>query len=368
MDFIKIKISQTIYWKEGIFRVFNSYMTVNDKDWSKAREENGDKNLVYEMGFSLITKKEGKEGKICSKVWIESSTKKALFEINKVDVIGASQYKVEGFMYLPSSIEPKEVDHIQTVFLNPEGKIIIPKGYINSEYSVVKTDELFKKQLPVITQIEAEEFIVDLFVEGSRKTAEEIIEKEPVITSFADLENIDDEELEEEDTRRGIKYNRIPEAVTFEKYYFKDGNRDYDSELEYVNKIDYFHNRIHPNILQDLKEEDMLLKFLDEKGFELGQDSKKDNARVGTMKARQSFEEYIKNNKSLEEEFGQEDEEDLFENIESLPKEVQKVLNKYGKKSNLKHNDLEKFLDELKPLGYTFEYGLDLSPYNLRKI
>jgi hypothetical protein len=58
---------------------------------------------------------------------------------------------------------------------------------------------------------------------------------------------------------------------------------------------------------------------------------------------------------------------DLFEHPEKLPKQVQAVLNKYSEDDNT-YESLGKMLSEMKPLGYTFEYGLDAVPYDLKKI
>lgn len=60
------------------------------------------------------------------------------------------------------------------------------------------------------------------------------------------------------------------------------------------------------------------------------------------------------------------EEEDLFENPESLPAEVQEVLNRYATEDETYEN-AEALLSELQPLGYTFEYGLDAIPYGLKK-
>ncbi len=58
---------------------------------------------------------------------------------------------------------------------------------------------------------------------------------------------------------------------------------------------------------------------------------------------------------------------DLFEHVEQLPKEVQEVLNKYAQEDNT-YESCASLLSELKPLGYTFQYGLDTEPFSLRKI
>lgn len=57
---------------------------------------------------------------------------------------------------------------------------------------------------------------------------------------------------------------------------------------------------------------------------------------------------------------------DLFEETEFLPIEVQIILNKYSMRDNTYEN-CESMLKEMKELGYTFEYGLDAIPFNLKK-
>lgn len=57
---------------------------------------------------------------------------------------------------------------------------------------------------------------------------------------------------------------------------------------------------------------------------------------------------------------------DLFEDIDSLPENVQAVLAKYSG-ADESYTNAEAMLAELEPLGYTFEYGLDALPFNLRK-
>jgi hypothetical protein len=57
---------------------------------------------------------------------------------------------------------------------------------------------------------------------------------------------------------------------------------------------------------------------------------------------------------------------DLFDHPELIPQSVQDVLEKYG--SDLSYIDLENMLKEVEALGYTFEYYLDATPYNLQKI
>lgn len=57
----------------------------------------------------------------------------------------------------------------------------------------------------------------------------------------------------------------------------------------------------------------------------------------------------------------------LFEHYETLPQEVQDILNRYSDEDN-DYVILERMKSELESLGYTFDYGLDASPFNLRKM
>jgi hypothetical protein len=59
--------------------------------------------------------------------------------------------------------------------------------------------------------------------------------------------------------------------------------------------------------------------------------------------------------------------EDLFQTPELIPDEVQAVLSTFDEETDPYH-ELDRILDELEPLGYTFSYYLDADPYWLRKI
>ena len=61
---------------------------------------------------------------------------------------------------------------------------------------------------------------------------------------------------------------------------------------------------------------------------------------------------------------------DLFDNLESLPKNVREIVEFHGDiiGNNATYENCENFLNELIPLGYTFDYYLDATPYNLRQI
>lgn len=60
---------------------------------------------------------------------------------------------------------------------------------------------------------------------------------------------------------------------------------------------------------------------------------------------------------------------DLFEDYDEIPENVQNILDKNSEAfEDGDYRKLEKALKELKKIGYTFEYGLDGQPYDLRKI
>ena len=57
---------------------------------------------------------------------------------------------------------------------------------------------------------------------------------------------------------------------------------------------------------------------------------------------------------------------DLFEAPQLLPPAVQKLLNNV--EDGASYPELEKLLKQLEKHGYTFDYYLDATPYNLRQI
>jgi hypothetical protein len=61
-----------------------------------------------------------------------------------------------------------------------------------------------------------------------------------------------------------------------------------------------------------------------------------------------------------------ENEIDLFDDYEALPQDVLDLLEKYEDVESYK--GCAKLVAELKPLGYTCEYGLDAVPHSLRKL
>jgi hypothetical protein len=58
---------------------------------------------------------------------------------------------------------------------------------------------------------------------------------------------------------------------------------------------------------------------------------------------------------------------DLFEDYEDQPEQVQAILAKYELEDN-DYNTLNELKAELEEIGYTFEFGLDAEPYDLRKV
>ena len=57
---------------------------------------------------------------------------------------------------------------------------------------------------------------------------------------------------------------------------------------------------------------------------------------------------------------------DLFENLNFVPVTVAKEVNKLGDEPT--YNDLQEVKSNLNSMGYTFDYGLDAVPLNLRKL
>jgi uncharacterized protein YneF (UPF0154 family) len=62
-----------------------------------------------------------------------------------------------------------------------------------------------------------------------------------------------------------------------------------------------------------------------------------------------------------------EDDTDLFEDYDNLPKNVKAILDKYSDE-DYDYETLAKLKSELNKIGYTFEYGLDAEPYDLKKM
>jgi len=59
---------------------------------------------------------------------------------------------------------------------------------------------------------------------------------------------------------------------------------------------------------------------------------------------------------------------DLFETPELIPSEVQEILESFDEDTPNTYQELNRLVDELAKVGYTFDYYLDAEPYGLRPI
>ena len=59
---------------------------------------------------------------------------------------------------------------------------------------------------------------------------------------------------------------------------------------------------------------------------------------------------------------------DLFKHYDLLPNTVMAIIEKYSENDTDPYKNCREMEAELKPLGYTFEWGLDGQPFNLQKI
>jgi hypothetical protein len=59
---------------------------------------------------------------------------------------------------------------------------------------------------------------------------------------------------------------------------------------------------------------------------------------------------------------------DLFQSLELLPDTVQECINQYAQSEQLNYQECKEFQSRLESMGYTFDYSLDATPFNLRKI
>lgn len=59
---------------------------------------------------------------------------------------------------------------------------------------------------------------------------------------------------------------------------------------------------------------------------------------------------------------------DLLNHLDSLPQDVQDVINKYQDNWDDTYENCANLKAELESLGYTIDYYLEATPYNLRKI
>lgn len=56
---------------------------------------------------------------------------------------------------------------------------------------------------------------------------------------------------------------------------------------------------------------------------------------------------------------------DLFETPDIIPKDVLDILTTFEDNT---YEECERIKNELEQIGYTFEYGLDAEPFNLKKL
>lgn len=59
---------------------------------------------------------------------------------------------------------------------------------------------------------------------------------------------------------------------------------------------------------------------------------------------------------------------DLFETPELIPSEVQAILETFDEESENTYLELDRVIDKLEDIGYTFEYWLNGESYGLRPI
>ena len=59
---------------------------------------------------------------------------------------------------------------------------------------------------------------------------------------------------------------------------------------------------------------------------------------------------------------------DLFEYPELWPANLASVLDDYTEQDSFTYRHLDDMLTKCQAIGYTFEYGLDASPYNLQPL
>lgn len=59
---------------------------------------------------------------------------------------------------------------------------------------------------------------------------------------------------------------------------------------------------------------------------------------------------------------------DLFETPELIPFDVQAILESFDEESPNTYAELDRLVNELEVIGYTFDYFIDADPYGLRPI
>ena len=59
---------------------------------------------------------------------------------------------------------------------------------------------------------------------------------------------------------------------------------------------------------------------------------------------------------------------DLFETPELIPTEVKAIMDTFNEYSGNEYLELDRIVNELNEIGYTFDFYLDAEPYGLRPI
>jgi hypothetical protein len=59
---------------------------------------------------------------------------------------------------------------------------------------------------------------------------------------------------------------------------------------------------------------------------------------------------------------------DLFETPELIPHDVQAILESFDEESPNTYAELDRLVNEIELIGYTFDYGIGAEPYGLRLI
>jgi hypothetical protein len=60
------------------------------------------------------------------------------------------------------------------------------------------------------------------------------------------------------------------------------------------------------------------------------------------------------------------DDVDLFDHYSRIPKKIRYIIETYTDADSFSYDDCKAMLKELEANGYTFDYGLDSQPFNLR--
>jgi len=62
------------------------------------------------------------------------------------------------------------------------------------------------------------------------------------------------------------------------------------------------------------------------------------------------------------------DDIDLFQHVDRLPKNIKYTIERYTDSDSFSYDDCRAMLEDMENQGYTFEYGLDAEPFNLKRM